>query len=135
MKQYRILVRENGDNFARMCAYKTRQEATGFLSRIFNLDKDADPQKYKIQEEEIGEQTDFDKLIDQLMQRISPLGSFILQDKGESGTGTECVTLLHDMDIWAGTILRIIVDTLGDKATFSICKSSVTGRVVMYIWG
>lgn len=136
MKQYCILEKMDNGDFARMSAYKTRQEAVDVLSRILANHDDADPQNFKIQKEEIEGQSDFDKLIEKLMQRIAHLPTkFVLGEKSETYQKDECVKLLinDDINIWTGTALGVILEVLGDKARFSLSKNPANGNIEMLI--
>lgn len=135
-KQYCILERESNGKFARMSAYKTREEATNVLSKIFRNDKNADPQDFKIVEEEIEGQTEFDKLMDKLMNRLSHLTTkFIMEPYGTMHDNRQCATLVIDNspEIWTSTAIRIIMEALDNKATFTISRNPLNDRVDMLI--
>lgn len=136
MKQFCILEKESNGKFARQSVYPTRQEATNVLSEIFKNDKNADPQNFKIEEEVIESETEFDKLLDKLMERIDHFTSdFTLEAKNTTSDGRECVRLVigDGIDIWTSTAIRAIMDALEDNATFSIALSPITNKVEMLI--
>jgi len=136
MKQFCILERESNGKFARQSVYPTRQEATKVLSEIFKNDKNADPQNFKIEEEVIESETEFDKLLDELMERIDHFSSdFTLEVKNMTSDGRECVRLVigDGIDIWTSTAISAIMGVLGDKATFSIARNPVNNNVEMLI--
>ena len=136
MKQFCILERESNGKFARQSVYPTRQEATNVLSEIFKNDKNADPQNFKIEEEVIESETEFDKLLDELMERIDHFTSdFTLEAKNMTSDGRECVRLVigDGIDIWTSTAISAIMEVLGDKATFSIARNPVNNNVEMLI--
>lgn len=136
MKQYCIFEKTDNGEFARVSAYSTRQEAARVLSWIFSNNVDADPQNFKIQEEEVEGQTKFDELIERLMQRLMHLPTkFVVDKKSETYQGDECVKLLinDNIDVWSGTALRAIIEVLGDNARFGLSKSPVSGKVEMLI--
>ena len=136
MKQFCILERESNGKFARQSVYPTRQEATNVLSEIFKNDKNADPQNFKIEEEVIESETEFDKLLDELMERIDHFTSdFTLEAKNMTSDGRECVRLIigDGIDIWTSTAISAIMGVLGDKATFSIARNPVNNNVEMLI--
>lgn len=136
MKQFCILERESNGKFARQSVYPTRQEATNVLSEIFKNDKNADPQNFKIEEEVIESETEFDKLLDELMERIDHFSSdFTLEAKNMTSDGRECVRLVigDGIDIWTSTAISAIMEVLGDKATFSIARNPVNNNVEMLI--
>lgn len=136
MKQYCILEKESNGKFARQSVHPTRQEATSVLSEIFKNDKNADPQNFKIQEEVIKSETEFDKLLDKLMERIGHFPfDFTFEAKNKAADGRECIRLVNGdgIDIWTSTAIRAIMDVLGDKATFSIALNPVSNNVEMLI--
>lgn len=136
MKQFCILEKESNGKFARQSVYPTRQEATSVLSEIFKNDQDADPQNFKIEEETIGSETRFDKLLDKLMERIDHFPSdFTLEAKSMTSDGRECVRLVigNGIDVWTSTAIRAIMGALGDKATFTIARNPVSNNVEMLI--
>lgn len=135
-KQYCILEKESNGKFARVCAYRTRKEATNVLSKIFSNDKDADPQDFKIVEEEIEGQTEFDKAVDNMMRKISHLTTkFVLKPDGLTHDGLQCARLSIDnsIEIWTSTALRLITEALGDKVRFTISKDPISGKVDMLL--
>jgi hypothetical protein len=130
------LEKESNGKFARQSVYPTRQEATNVLSEIFKNDKNADPQNFKIEEEVIESETEFDKLLDELMERIDHFSSdFTLEAKNMTSDGRECVRLVigDGIDIWTSTAISAIMEVLGDKATFSIARNPVNNNVEMLI--
>ena len=136
MKQFCILEKESNGKFARQSVHPTRQEATKVLSEIFKNDKNADPQNFKIEEEVIESETEFDKLLDELMERIDHFSSdFTLEAKNITSNGRECVRLVigDGIDIWTSTAISAIMEVLGDKATFSIARNPVNNNVEMLI--
>ena len=136
MKQFCILEKESNGKFARQSVYPTRQEATNVLSEIFKNDKNADPQNFKIEEEVIESETEFDKLLDKLMERIDHFTSdFTLEARNTTSDGRECVRLVigDGIDIWTSTAIGAIMGVLGDKATFSIARNPVNNNVEMLI--
>jgi hypothetical protein len=130
------LEKESNGKFARQSVYPTRQEATNVLSEIFKNDKNADPQNFKIEEEVIESETEFDKLLDELMERIDHFTSdFTLEARSTTSDGRECVRLVigDGIDIWTSTAIGAIMEVLGDKATFSIARNPVNNNVEMLI--
>lgn len=134
-KQYCILERESDGKFARMSAYKTREEATNVLSKIFRNDKDADPQDFKIEEEDVVGQTDFDYLMDKVMHRLSHLTTRFIMKPETTHNNRQCATLTinDNMDIWTSTAIRIIMEALDNKATFALSRNPLNDRVEMLI--
>lgn len=136
MKQFCIWEKESNGKFARQSVHPSRQEATSVLSEIFKNDKNADPQNFKIEEETIESETEFDKLLDELMERIGHFSSdFTLGTKSMTSDGRECVRLLigDGIDIWTSTAIRAIMEVLEDNATFSIAQNPVNNKVEMLI--
>lgn len=136
MKQFCILERESNGKFARQSVHPTRQEATSVLSEIFKNDQNADPQNFKIEEETIGSETEFDKLLDKLMERIGHFPSdFRLEAKSMTSDGRECIRLVNGdgIDIWTSTAIGAIMEVLGGKATFSIGRDSISNNIDMLI--
>lgn len=136
MKQYCIFEKESNGKFARQSVHPTRKEATDVLSKIFSNDLNADPQNFKIEEEIIEAQTEFEKLLDRLMERLDHFSSdFTLGEKGMTSDGRECIRLLigDGIDIWTSTAIRAIMDVLEDNATFSIALSPISNKLEMLI--
>ena len=136
MKQFCILEKESNGKFARQSVHPSRQEATSVLSEIFKNDKNADPQNFKIEEETIESETEFDKLLDELMERIEHFHSnFTLEAKSMTSDGRECIRLVtgDGFDIWTSTAIRAIMEVLEDNATFSIAQNPVNNKVEMLI--
>lgn len=137
MKKFTILEKESNGKFARMSTYNTRSEATKVLSKIFRNDANADPQNFKIKEEEVESQSEFEQTINELMGRISHFSSkFAVEEITMSSEGRQYATLImtnDGIDIWTSTALRAIMDCLGDKARFTIAFNPDTGRLEMLI--
>lgn len=115
MKQFCILEKESNGKFARQSVYPTRREATSVLSEIFKNDKNADPQNFKIEEEVIESETEFDKLLDKLMERIDHFTSdFTLEARNTTSDGRESVRLVigNGIDVWTSTAIRAIMGAL-----------------------
>ena len=136
MKKYTILEKESNGKFARMSNYSTRQEATRVLSKIFSNDPNADPQNFKIEEEEIESESKFDQALDKLMKDIKHFTSgFVLGERSTTCDGNECAKLLigDGIDIWTSTALRAILNSVENRIRFSIAQSPVTGRIEMLL--
>lgn len=136
MKKYTILEKESNGKFARMSTHNTRSDAAKVLSNIFRNDANADPQNFKIEEEEVESQSEFEQTIDELMGRISHFPSmFAVEERSMTSEGKQYATLIMSdgIDIWTSTSLRAIIDCLGDKARFTIAQNPVSGRVEMLI--
>lgn len=131
MKQYCIFEKESNGKFARQSVHPTRKEATDVLSKIFSDYPNADPQDFKIEEETITVQTEFEKLLDRLRERLANFSSnFMLRAQ----TMTSVVLFMDDgIDIWTSTEIRAIMEVLEDNATFSIALNPINDRLEMLI--
>ena len=135
-KRFVICERESNGEFARMSKYATRTEATDVLAKIFKNDADADPQNFKIVEEEFDGEDEFELLIYNVLNRISHLGKF----RAEFGTVDglshvkKCATLkkIEPFPVWTGTVIKIVMDMVGDKGSVTI-SANMDGEADMLI--
>jgi hypothetical protein len=136
MKRFVICEKESNGKFARMSEYKTRAEATNVLAEIFAHDEDADPQNFKVVEEEYEGVDEFAEFIKNMLNSIKHLGKFSVEFGTVGATHPKrCATvrIIDTFPVWTSVAIGLIQTALDGKANFAISTNPLSGDSEMLI--
>ena len=84
-----------------------------------------------------NEKTEFERLIDNVMQGIAHFEYKIQVEDNEYRTAenkeTATLVIAEDYPVWTSTLLKEIIKILGDKAHFTLCTSVIDSKTKLFI--